>query len=913
MRVLTSTSGLVSARTLIVLWVVMVVVVKGQQTPPASPLARPQSSDRPPPTVLTHQHPSHATIPTTPPAMEMHGELLRRLTKKVPYVYTGGIRQAPHDRSRDVVTIVPRDTGMPQEQSPHNTLSEGHSDRQLYDNSDLTVLHNSAVQHIMTAGDDRHAVPNKLASSRRRYSGVLGLLRIPVATFAPVVAAGVVGSTRAHLARARRQVVAPTPLRLTPPLRLLLHNEPSSPLPPLTSLKSSTSPPWSSSGDTGGQGERSLPRHHTGLGEEDPFHSLSVSTQISKRELTNEVNLLNQYLDARKYARDLRYFSQLSDEVRTVGVKNVYGEASGEPIHNHHPHTHSEDPHAHTAESPGVRSSVSGSGNSVDRSRHFRSTTKRSNDPLVVVGEYDDPSRPLTDVYDYYQRTSWDKNDPPTPAISREGNYPETITDNGGSLNAATNPRTITHRDGHTSTSTDGGELTRITTDWDDYTSTFTDEDSYSDTPVDKVTTTDEGDCSDPISGDEYSGSTTDTDEYLGSSTDTDEYLASSTDGDEYLGSTTVGNDNLDVRTDDGYQLGVTTDGDNYSSPTTDGPPPPPPSPTDRQPTRETFLAAGGRKVDVLGVKLTQHQEYIVTEEGAEETYDICRKLKIFYESLDTKLTSSDSSGVSHGVVNPDSGIPEYLEYLSVLLRGFDKQKTYTNAEVISDSVEVKTAGRVTNDVLSGPPSPVDSDGIVPKTELTVINDTLLPTSDTSVPTNDTSVPTNDTSVPTNDTSVPTSDTSVPTNDTTVPTNDTTVPTNDTSVPTNDTTVPTNDTTVPTNDTSVPMTATPLNEDNKVLSATSMYSDNSVPITAAAVQENCTSVSTDSSVGQDPLPPSPASSAAPPTAPSGVQLWLKDEDGKAVEGALSSAHQYTVTVVAPGAVVLLLECRGSGW
>lgn len=63
--------------------------------------------------------------------------------------------------------------------------------------------------------------------------GLLGVLNAPLPTTSPASRLGE-RVTRAHVPRRRKQVVAPSLLKLTPPLRFLLHNEPSTPLPPFS-------------------------------------------------------------------------------------------------------------------------------------------------------------------------------------------------------------------------------------------------------------------------------------------------------------------------------------------------------------------------------------------------------------------------------------------------------------------------------------------------------------------------------------------------------------------------------------------------------------------------------------------------------------------------------------------------------
>ncbi|XP_042887240.1 uncharacterized protein LOC122263022 isoform X3 [Penaeus japonicus] len=64
--------------------------------------------------------------------------------------------------------------------------------------------------------------------------GLLDLLNVPLPTIS-LTSRLEARVTQAHVPRRRKQVVAPSLLKLTPPLRFLLHNEPSTPLPPFSS------------------------------------------------------------------------------------------------------------------------------------------------------------------------------------------------------------------------------------------------------------------------------------------------------------------------------------------------------------------------------------------------------------------------------------------------------------------------------------------------------------------------------------------------------------------------------------------------------------------------------------------------------------------------------------------------------
>ncbi|XP_069971496.1 uncharacterized protein [Penaeus vannamei] len=116
-------------------------------------------------------------------------------------------------------------------------VASGVSDTNEVREGVTAARHASLQGHLRHSTQRRHKDRGRDSEEGRKgdkpLPGLSGVLSAPLPTTSPVSRLGE-RVTRAHVPRRRKQVVAPSLLKLTPPLRFLLHNEPSTPLPPFS-------------------------------------------------------------------------------------------------------------------------------------------------------------------------------------------------------------------------------------------------------------------------------------------------------------------------------------------------------------------------------------------------------------------------------------------------------------------------------------------------------------------------------------------------------------------------------------------------------------------------------------------------------------------------------------------------------
>ncbi|XP_069169283.1 uncharacterized protein [Procambarus clarkii] len=695
MKFSTRKSVSVSSRALVLVWV-LVTAVKGQASSQASPPAESGRSGTPPPVVLVHDLDHRPSYTNNPQSPEIREETLRPLNKRVPYLYTAGASQISHVRSqRNVKSIFPSSGSTRLEQPPYNTLKADVGGRHQSEANyyQFSKQHEPAVQRktLITENENRYKGPQKLSQDRITYSSLAELLRIPVVTLPP--SQSVIGSTRAHVPKGRRQMLAPTGIKLTPPLRLLLNNEPSSPLPPSTSRKFSTASPLISEDD-------------------EVVHHTNESTKRNKREFMKKVNLLHKYFEIEKLERHNDFRISENGQNNRRNTREIIDDY----LESQHGRRRPENTFSNADTTVGLWA-VLGSGTSTLSTRDdtlYSTPAMDRGDPIITSAE----------------RSNTNNANPPNP-IQTDRSPEREMTENGPSLTVNTDHSTrtgsvhhsltATHTNSHTSTITDEDDHPRKTEDSDKSLNIILDKDAYLhvtderdhlsktsgldgllDTRKDRVDKLDPTQYEDDTLGathyeDNTHSSTHYKDDFFGTShyeddirgpthyeynfsgevIDEDDYSGATTERDVF-GTTTDRNDLPDTASGDGdYPRtttdqsglpGTHTDGDNYTGITAD------------EHFERGRYPTGQDESDVLGMKRNEHEHTIKVEDG-DKVEKLCKKIKVLFDFLDTNHTSLDFSDK-----NFDISKLEYEKHVIMLRKEFERLGLYEEEYKNGDS-----------------------------------------------------------------------------------------------------------------------------------------------------------------------------------------------------------------------------------
>ncbi|XP_071544054.1 uncharacterized protein [Panulirus ornatus] len=678
MRHLMSRAPPVSATALVLLWVVVVAV-------------RGQGSD----TGLLEARRVHTTVATprprlphgSPYATQIAGGPGRPVRQRVtPYVYTTLAAHVSHERSRPVRGTLPeggvRARGGGVVPSPDNALeidvgTPGDDNRytgKFPEELDPYVFRNPHLPHsrLRNPGGSKR-LPEELPDEGRgaAYLSLLEFLKLPASTVPPAPL-GLAGSTRAHVARGRRQVVAPTGMRLTPPLRLHLHNEPSSPLPPATSLPPTTSLPASPGSPflSGANGGKRAIVHQCDTHKANPVAVL-FGIDRSKREFINEVRMETHFLRRGKH-EDLHTHNQVNGG--SPGVRREqYGGIAQEPKAHLLRALHSG--HLPTTYPPSVDAEPLGASGAPP-------TAGAAPSPEATAGGDDDP------------HTTYGRPQPSTTVASGSHSGFLTTDENDG-------PWEVMESDGRPRTSPHGGDHATASSQSRDNAWRTTPGSAYHQRPTldhgeDHTTTTDGRDhvpvtvkpdaVGEPHDGGYYRDTSA-----VGTTTATTEEgytVGTTTLGDDgSTGPTYVGGDddphgNAGDNPDQGTPTvqpdrgSTAAGGDHHPGTPGRGVVRPPSTPAQgwRHPERGSS-PTGREKLDVLGIKSTERKEYSV-EVDEERTDRFCRKVEDVLVSLGARYASLDSSDEANITSAPKSSISEYEQYLTTLLEEFNETKT---------------------------------------------------------------------------------------------------------------------------------------------------------------------------------------------------------------------------------------------
>ncbi|XP_069952951.1 uncharacterized protein [Cherax quadricarinatus] len=680
MNVLTNKSVWMCARTLFLVWV-LVTEVKGQVGSPGRLQAALQSSD---------MFPSPAgTYTTNPSSSKLREKTLKQITKKV-LLYTTEASPISHKNSKVNAKInVPYVMSARLEEQHHDTLhtdTAGRSEGEHYSHqfSGKPVVSSNPLRSMSV---DRHKLPQE---KKITYSGLVDLLRIPVATLPPLHGMGTV----AQVSTRKRQMEPSTALRLTSPFKLLLQNQPSSPIPPSISPRSSSTSPQPSAA-TDAPVIQVLLLQHT-----------QKSTKRCKRGMVNEANLQHQYLKFKQPRRNFYLKRQARGQTYGTGRDNNNGGNRMEARKNlvpHHAQRHPQHLSSMVGNTHGVWAALGTTPSAQIAAPHFTPITDRS-----------DPTSTSTD------RSS--TNNSNISQVIRAGNLPEGLIND--------NSRLTTHRNGHSSkirdkgdkqeknsynvnrpsaiqastdlndnlsTTTDPGNLDEIengedilspTQDVDNLFPRFANSDDYQDATTDR-----EGLLDKIMDGNEFpntatnregfSGIATDEENFSGIATsreDEEDYPRIEKDGEVFPG-IAMDADNFSVMSPDEYDLSSTaTDKDNYTGTSIYQVESPLLVVKDRE-AESTRFPTGWGESDVLGIKRIDHEHTIKVEAG-DRAYEICRKFKALFDSLDTNYTSSNFTGENGDLLSPEymqQWITLRQEYAQVRLREVD---TYDGSDL---------------------------------------------------------------------------------------------------------------------------------------------------------------------------------------------------------------------------------------